>query len=133
MLPLQHRTVGKVGVEPTISCSQGTRAATALPPGCFDSTASSSYGSRTHLSALKGRNPQTDRRTSRVCAQAEPVGREALESSSAAFQATAKPFQLPTRFVFLIPATSCASNQQKSPMSFVTPGFVSHSDRRNGQ
>ena len=28
----------------------------------------------------------------------EPVGREALESSSAAFQATAKPSQLPARF-----------------------------------
>jgi hypothetical protein len=25
MLPLQHRTVGKAGVEPAVSCSQGTR------------------------------------------------------------------------------------------------------------
>jgi hypothetical protein len=34
-----------------------------LPISCVAS--SSSYGSRTHLSVLKGRNPQTDRRTSR--------------------------------------------------------------------
>ena len=35
MLPLQHRTmfkVGMVGVEPTHSCSQGTRAAVTLHP-----------------------------------------------------------------------------------------------------
>ena len=32
MLPLQHRTVGKVGVEPTRSCSQGTRVAVTLHP-----------------------------------------------------------------------------------------------------
>ena len=32
MLPLHHRTVGKVGVEPTVSCSQGTRGAVPLHP-----------------------------------------------------------------------------------------------------
>ena len=62
---------------------------------CF----SSSYGNRTHLSALKGQCPLTDRRTSRVvCAlPARTVGREALESSSADFQAAARPSQLPDR------------------------------------
>src|SRR5882672_1056359 len=35
MLPLQHRTVGKAGVEPAVSCSQGTRGAVPLPPGRF--------------------------------------------------------------------------------------------------
>ena len=35
MLPLQHRTVGKAGVEPTVSCSQGTRGAVPLLPVCF--------------------------------------------------------------------------------------------------
>ena len=66
MLPLQHRTVGKAGVEPAISWSQGTRGAVPLPPVRFVHEVSSSYGSRTHLSALKGRDPRTDRRTSRV-------------------------------------------------------------------
>src|SRR5262245_34967160 len=58
---------------------------------------SSSYGNRTHLSALKGQCPRTDRRTSRVgCApSARTVDREALESSSAAFQTAARPSQLP--------------------------------------
>ena len=32
MLPLQHRTVGKVGVEPTVSYSQGTRGTVPLHP-----------------------------------------------------------------------------------------------------
>ena len=32
MLPLHHRTVGKVGVEPTVSCSQGTRGTVPLHP-----------------------------------------------------------------------------------------------------
>jgi hypothetical protein len=35
MLPLQHRTVGKAGVESAVSCSQGTRGAVPLPPGRF--------------------------------------------------------------------------------------------------
>ena len=40
MLPLQHRTVGKAGVEPAVSCSQGTRGAVPHPPGfCFASVA----------------------------------------------------------------------------------------------
>lgn len=56
---------------------------------------SSSYGSRTHLSVLKGRNPETDRRTSQI--PARTVGREALESSSAVLQTAARPSQLPTR------------------------------------
>ena len=113
MLPLQHRTaVGKVGVEPTLSCSQGTRAAVALPPGVVRRF-SSPYGSRTHLSVLNGRNPQTDRRTSLMLFP--PVGREALESSSAAFQAAAKPSQLPTR-VF-------RQTNEKRPGVAGTPGL----------
>ena len=55
---------------------------------------SSSYGNRTHLSALKGRNPKPiDERA----VSARTVGREALESSSAAFQTAARPSQLPTQ------------------------------------
>src|SRR5438128_11755681 len=70
---------------------------------CF----SSSYGNRTHLFALKGRNPKPiDERA----VSARPVGREALESSSAAFQTAARPSQLPT--------------QTKKPDVAVTPGFV---------
>ncbi len=66
---------------------------------------SSSYGNRTHLFALKGRNPKPiDERA----VSARKVGREALESSSAAFQTAARPSQLPTRVVI---------GHEKSPMS----------------
>ena len=66
---------------------------------------SSSYGNRTHLFALKGRNPKPiDERA----VSARTVGREALESSSAAFQTAARQSQLPTRFAF---------RHEKSPMS----------------
>jgi hypothetical protein len=68
---------------------------------------SSSYGNRTHLSALKGQDPKTDRRTSRLLVESIEVGREALESSSPGFQPGAKPSQLPTpicrKNVLLIP------------------------------
>ena len=53
--------------------------------------ASSPCGNRTLLSALKGRYPRTDRRTGHP----SRVGRVALESTSAAFQAAATPSQLP--------------------------------------
>ena len=66
----------------------------------------SSYGSRTHLSVLKGRNPETDRRTSQISART--AGREALESSSPGFQPSATPSQLPTRMVI---------GHEKSPLS----------------
>ena len=78
------------GTRTALSCSQGTRAAAALhpvnpvrtggfePPISWSPTGampgfatfcrSSSCGSRTRLHALKGRDPQTDRRTSRVSA-----------------------------------------------------------------
>jgi hypothetical protein len=85
MLPLQHRTscrVGMVGVEPTRSCSQNTRAAVTPHPvvssqserpdsnrrspgprpggvaALLRSGFSSSSGSRTPASGLKGRHPQ---------------------------------------------------------------------------
>ncbi len=73
---------------------------------------SSSYGSRTHLSVLKGRNPETDRRTSQISAQT--AGREALESSSPGFQPSAIPSQLPTRILV---------RHEKKPDVAVTPGF----------
>ena len=52
--------------------------------------ASSPCGNRTHLSALKGRSPRTDRRTGQL-----RVGRGALESPSAGLQPAATPSQLP--------------------------------------
>lgn len=73
MLPLQHRAgagdrlsafvsparltfvpIGKVGIEPTVSCSQGTRVTITLHPG---KVLTSSSGNRTPLSALKGQDP----------------------------------------------------------------------------
>ena len=63
MLPLQHRTaVGKVGVEPTLSCSHDHEymvpGGPPLPylPKSY-AAPSSSYGSRTHLTGLKARYP----------------------------------------------------------------------------
>ena len=59
------QSVGMVGIEPTVSCSQDTRAPGALHPEfCSPFNSSGPYGSRTHLPALKGRYPRTDRRTS---------------------------------------------------------------------
>ena len=45
-----------VGIEPTFSCSQGTRVAATLHPVNLLSS-SDPYGNRTHLSALKGQCP----------------------------------------------------------------------------
>ncbi len=79
------------------------------------SAASSPCGSRTRLPGLKGRSPRTDRRTSRhgrapstqtnlgLARGFHAVDWAVLESASTAFQAAAKPSQLPV--------------QQKSPMS----------------
>src|SRR5688500_680149 len=55
---------------------------------------SSSYGNRTHLSALKERNPEPIDERAVLFVSARTVGREALESSSAAFQTAARPSQL---------------------------------------
>ena len=85
-------SVGMAGVEPACSCAQGTRAsrypssrfpvrtagfepAISWPPARRDTQASprsapsSSCGNRTRLSALKGRYPRADRRTSRLGAR----------------------------------------------------------------
>lgn len=116
VLPLHHRTDGKFGVEPIFSCSQGTRGAVPLPPVVL--ALSSSYGSRTHLSALKGPDPQTDRRTSHTSARTlTSVGREALESSSPGFQPSATPSQLPTQLSILLSATTATRRNKKGPMS----------------
>ena len=67
--------------------------------------ASSPCGNRTHLSALKGRYPRPiDERAS-----FRRVGRVALESTSAALQAAARPSQLP-------------AHPTKRPGCLVTPG-----------
>jgi hypothetical protein len=98
--------------------------AATLHPEVFScSTFSDPYRSRTGLAALKGRCPQTDRRTGQVGAYFprsrrsgfartfHAVGRAVLESASAAFQAAATPSQLPTQ------------QKQKKPDVVVTPGF----------
>ena len=90
--PTSRLSVRTAGFEPAIP----------WPPARCDSRlrhvliASSSYGNRTHLSALKGQYPKTDRRTSRVSAYLpRPVGRGAIESPSPGLQPSAKPSQLP--------------------------------------
>jgi hypothetical protein len=113
MLPLQHRTVGKVGVEPTISCSQGTRGAVPLHPAKFFVTLSyvclppSAYGLllhdpcgiRTRPAQLERlmTSPEVERAAVTPARTPTTVGREALESSSPGFQPSAIPSQLPTQ------------------------------------
>ena len=54
------------------------------------------------------------------------MGREALESSSAAFQATAKPSQLPTHNSLLVSTSPSPSRaNKKSPMSLRHRAFIS--------
>ncbi len=52
------------------------------------------------------------------------MGREALESSSAAFQATAKPSQLPTHDSLLDSRHHFHVRPTKKPDVFVTPGLL---------
>ncbi len=121
-----------VGLEPTRSCSQGTwacRYPTSRLPS--PSSVSSSYGSRTHLSGLKARYPAPiDERAACFTVRAHPgahverVGREALESSSAAFQAAAKPSQLPARCSPIPAVIPPASDQQKRPDVLATPSLL---------
>jgi hypothetical protein len=129
---LDYRVVSRDGRNRTDTIVFPKHVGLPLPniPLSFVPHVSSSYGSRTHLSALKGQYPQADRRTSRVQRAATnlrsvpgAVGREALESSSPGFQPSARPSQLPTQ-------TSCCvvplpSGQQKKPDVLVTPGFGS--------
>ena len=149
-------SVGTAGLEPALSCSQGTRAAAALHPvnqseradlnrrspgpppaarvpgrdnqASLRSDVSSSCGSRTRLSGLKGRCPRTDRRTSHhgrapstqskqgLARRFHAAGRAVLESASAAFQAAADQPSVGARF--------SATSPTKKPDVVVTPGFV---------
>ena len=54
MLPLQHRTVGKAGVEPAVSCSQGTRGTVASSSRFHFSVAVTRVGFEPNLFSLKG-------------------------------------------------------------------------------
>ena len=66
MLPLQHRTFGRVGVEPTISCSQGTRGAVPLPPVGLTSREQHLWAWNQHF-PFHGRFSGAARRTNRAC------------------------------------------------------------------
>lgn len=133
-------SVGKVGLEPTISCSQNTRAGrcptsrlsvrtagfepraptegwSLLAPARRNTRLShvlsvgSSYGNRTHLSALKGQYPQPiDERAVSVRTIYAQWAARAIESPSPGLQPSAIPSQLPA--------------QRKKPDVVVTPGFV---------
>ena len=141
MLPLQHRTVGKAGVEPAVSCSQGTRG-TRSSSSRFSFHFSDPCGIRTQPLQLERltTSPEVERAILLRARTLSAVGREALESSSAAFQATADQPAVGARvsatdpcFAACIPATTSTSGQQKKPDVFVTPGFVSHSRPWYGQ
>ena len=91
--PTSRHPVRTGGFEPPISWSPTARCQASLR-----SAASSSCGNRTRLAALKGRRPQTDRRTSHIGAGTfHAVGRAVLESTSPGFQPGAIPSQLPTQ------------------------------------
>jgi hypothetical protein len=135
MLPLQHRTVGKVGVEPTASCSQGTRGTVPLHPVSFDASCQQLVWESNPSLRLERPVSLTDRRTSHLLCFAThartpiAVGREALESSSPGFQPSAMPSQLPTQFgCGTLPGRKLCTGQQKKPDVLVTPSFGSQSD-----
>ena len=97
--------------EPAISRSPGPQAGTlARYQASPRSVVSGSCGSRTRLNALKGRHPQTDRRTSRVGtrqSRSGSGGARILVSGSSDRRYT----------------VSATDPNKKSPASFVTPGF----------
>jgi hypothetical protein len=109
--PTSRHSVRTGGFEPPISWSPTRRDNQASPR----SAASSSCGSRTRLCALKGRDPVPideraimgahlpRRQSGNFARRFHAVDWAVLESASTAFQAAAKPSQLPV--------------QQKSPMS----------------
>ena len=81
--PTSRLSVRTAGFEPAISCTPSRRDTQAS----LRSDSSGSCGGRTRLCALKGRNPQSDRRTSHVRAQAVrsgPGGARTLVSWSSA-------------------------------------------------
>ena len=93
---LGRRTYSATVVPSVIGASKVThQPCSAIALHCLGS----SYGSRTHLSALKERYPEPIDERAVFCVRflIRAVGREALESSSAVLQTAAKPSQLPTR------------------------------------
>ena len=73
-------------------------------------------------------SPEVERAVLLCARTLSAVGREALESSSAAFQATAKPSQLPTHDSLLASPAITSTGQQKKPDVLATPGFGSQFD-----
>ena len=81
--PTSRLSVRTAGFEPAISCTPSRRDTQAS----LRSAASGSCGGRTRLCALKGRDPQSDRRTSRLSARSVrsgPGGARTLVSWSSA-------------------------------------------------
>ena len=118
MLPLQHRTaVGTAGVEPTLSCSQSTRATVTLHPEISSQVARMGVEPISPPTTLGGTRAESsiplDERA--VIQNLPSVGREALESSSPGLQPGAIPSQLPTRVL--------EQTTKKGPASLWTPGL----------
>ena len=133
--PSTTNPVGHLGVEPRASCSQSRRAAICTSARMFP-VRTAGFEPAFSWPPAK-RDNQASPRSDRLRAPRAQVGWEVLEPSSAAFQATAKPSQLPARQpVVITPQRSAASAvlspaQQKNPMPYDTGFALGISPRRD--
>lgn len=146
--------VGKVGVEPTISCFRRTQGAVPLHPEVFlpsmrpplHGLLPTAYrllltdpcGIRTRPAQLERlmTSPEVERAAFTQARTASAVGREALESSSPGFQPSAIPSQLPTQCHFVCRIAlppHCVPSATKKPAVLVTPGFSKPVVRLHGR
>ena len=126
MLPLQHRTVGKVGVEPTVSCSQGTRGTVPLHPVCISQQLVWESNPSLRLERAVSSSRLTNEPTVlAVSAHAERkwVGRRSNPRLLVFSQALNRLSYRPRFRVVVSPPPALAPCQQKRPDVFVTPGL----------
>ncbi len=132
---LDYHLVGRFGVEPKPSCSQSRRAPICTSARMFP-VRTAGFEPATSWSPT-WRDNQASPRSVRLRAPRAQVGWEVLEPSSAAFQATAKPSQLPARQPVVFPPRRSAASavlspsQQKNPMPCDTGFALGISPRRD--
>ncbi len=117
MLPLQHRTVGKVGVEPTVSCSQGTRGTVPLHPDFSRHLSSDPCGIRTRPVQLETLKTSPEVQRAKQCRHARRsrwVGRRSNPRLLVFSQALCRLSYRPRFVVEVCPAASSASGQKKA-------------------
>ena len=128
MLPLQHRTVGKAGVEPAVSCSQGTRGTVPLPPGHSFLCSSDPCGIRTQPLQLERltTSPEVERAIllSVRAPRAQWVGRRS-NPRLRLFRPPLNRLSYRPMIRCCSPATTSKSGNKKSPMSLRHRAFIS--------